>query len=592
MTTQLPFSFWLKEDKILAAILVPRLTEMALSGMKEGSQKLGIGFDYNIYNELAAYWAKTYTDLLMEQLKVTSEHVVGPILHEWISTKGSTRKDLLEQLTPHFGPIRADRIATTETTRAFASGERIFYEDNGIERWRWNTNNDELVCPHCGGINRQIKKIGESWGMFRGKPVYHPPFHVNCRCWVSPVVQKVTKLLRSQSLHLVKRVVYDWQPLWKGEAEGHPFRGNQYTGAIRGSTINKEVFGEKVSVLQVDQIEKIDQEGAFAVAVKGRNKGEILFSTKKGGGHEEMIYAFDEDDVADNYVRFYTYKNGGLSASLFFAGIQIDDADVADIPRLEVEASDNIARALRSLISKGMPHQSEIFIRGLSSSKGQKYNTGDYSKVLNRGNLSKHLGPGPHPNGSDQSVHDPKNDIWGDGQSKNQVTQLKDKEGHPFRGNQYTEGQEAEFDYAYELEDEEPLSKAEKTVLTVFNRASKGQATEAHIDNDFREDEIVPLLSKQGKVVRGKTALNLSKDPTFHKQACHENTALLAYQGRISAIGTGYAFNKSDNFWAQHSWGYDEKGRIIETTIPRDVYLLWGQTGRKKDESFYGRELP
>lgn len=191
----LPPGFWEDEMRRLALILLPRLSSLALDGLRAGAAKVGIGFNYAIYSVLAAQWAQDYTDQLLKNVRTTNEAVVGEVLAKWIATPGRTIGDLRAALEPSFGARRADVIAITEATRALASGEIMAFQRGGVEEIRWGTNHDELVCPLCGPLHGQVRKIGEPFGSFiwrKGtlpEPVFSPPYHPNCRCGVSPVVK-------------------------------------------------------------------------------------------------------------------------------------------------------------------------------------------------------------------------------------------------------------------------------------------------------------------------------------------------------------------------------------------------------------------
>jgi len=67
---------------------------------------------------------------------------------------------LIGELEPVFGPMRAKRIAITETTRIFVKGNRSVNDDNpDITGYQVLTAADELVCPICGPLH----------GVFRDK---------------------------------------------------------------------------------------------------------------------------------------------------------------------------------------------------------------------------------------------------------------------------------------------------------------------------------------------------------------------------------------------------------------------------------------
>ncbi len=187
--TQLGADFWDQELRILVQLLAPRLEQMAYSAMRTAADKARIVFNPELSNAQAAVWARKYTDALLSEIGVTNQRMVGQVLEGWISRSGATLEDLKQSLyQAGFNDRRADLIAVTETTRAYAEGEQVEYTSNGISRWRWNTNNDEVVCQFCGPLNGKVVQIGQAFGSFRGAQVTKPPFHPGCRCWVSPEV--------------------------------------------------------------------------------------------------------------------------------------------------------------------------------------------------------------------------------------------------------------------------------------------------------------------------------------------------------------------------------------------------------------------
>lgn len=181
-------SFWNNEKLSLLAILRPRLEHMAVEAAKHGAEKAGIAFNPALANASAAQWARNYTDQILESLGTTSEKGIGEIIAKWAETPGATVGQLQQSLSK-FGAVRAQAIAVTETTRAYAEGEEMAYKQEGLEEWRWNTNRDEIVCPVCGPLNNKIVKIGELFAVVKGKEIRKPPAHVHCRCFVSPIVK-------------------------------------------------------------------------------------------------------------------------------------------------------------------------------------------------------------------------------------------------------------------------------------------------------------------------------------------------------------------------------------------------------------------
>ena len=96
-----------------------------------------------------------------------------------------TAKALEVGMWEFYSEERARQLAVTEVTRAFAEGNMAAWRAAGvIEKRRWNTNNDELVCPVCGPLAGQVRGLDDEFG--DGIPL--PPAHPRCRCWITPVV--------------------------------------------------------------------------------------------------------------------------------------------------------------------------------------------------------------------------------------------------------------------------------------------------------------------------------------------------------------------------------------------------------------------
>ena len=91
---------------------------------------------------------------------------------------------LVGQLEPVFGPMRAKRIAVTETTRIFVEGNRSVNDDNPvITGYQVLTAADERVCPICGPLHGVFReKASRTYQHPTIGGIAGPPFHVNCRC--------------------------------------------------------------------------------------------------------------------------------------------------------------------------------------------------------------------------------------------------------------------------------------------------------------------------------------------------------------------------------------------------------------------------
>lgn len=197
-------TFWENERRRLLAILLPRLAQMALTGMVNAARQAGIAFDNTLYNQRAEAWARTYTDQLLEGFISTSKanqgtfvEGAGQAVADWISRPGATVGELNAEIGKLYSPERASVIAVTETTRAFANGQLEAYKAEGIDEIIWATNKDALVCSVCGPLNNKRVKIGSAFGKDKkGNDIFQPPGHIGCRCWIRPGVGK-NKELRS-----------------------------------------------------------------------------------------------------------------------------------------------------------------------------------------------------------------------------------------------------------------------------------------------------------------------------------------------------------------------------------------------------------
>ena len=175
-----------REEQALRDAVSRALIDSADLGVSIGIAQLesvGIGFDYLLAHTAARDWAITYTDTLLEQMAVTSGRLVGSTVARWFENREPLQQ-LLIDLEPVLGKKRAERIGITEVTRAAAEGSRIAYKESGVvSKIVTRTSRDERVCPICSPLE------GRYGDLENGIPDKgFPPFHVNCRCWISPVV--------------------------------------------------------------------------------------------------------------------------------------------------------------------------------------------------------------------------------------------------------------------------------------------------------------------------------------------------------------------------------------------------------------------
>lgn len=173
-----------------------KLAEISLAGAEFGREQVerhifgtkqegGLGIDWQLANNAAAEWARRYGYRLVSDLVDTTRQRLQREIAQFIQNQ-ETLGDLIERVEDVFSPARAELIAVTEVTRAFAEGNRAAWQESGVVQQReWRTNNDELVCPICGPLANTVAPLDSP---FEGG-IDGPPAHPRCRCWVVPVVE-------------------------------------------------------------------------------------------------------------------------------------------------------------------------------------------------------------------------------------------------------------------------------------------------------------------------------------------------------------------------------------------------------------------
>jgi len=179
---QLGQDFWFEERDAWVRELEAPLREMAQEAQVSFlAQHPEIGIDVAEANAAAGGWANRYAYDLVEGLQDTTRRALQQAIGNWLRTPGQSMESLYAALEPYFGRVRAEMIAITEVTRAFAEGERLLGERLQREGFRlepvWNTANDERVCSVCAPNHR--KRRSEGW------TVDWPPPHPRCRCWIT-----------------------------------------------------------------------------------------------------------------------------------------------------------------------------------------------------------------------------------------------------------------------------------------------------------------------------------------------------------------------------------------------------------------------
>ena len=112
--------------------------------------------------------------------------------YEALIRQGVAQDQIIESMALRFSSGHSTQIAITELTRAeahFADALSMRLQEQGVQNQiRWQTAEDERVCPICGPADHKLKDeaintpkggwSGQNWGDRFGRPPAHP----NCRC--------------------------------------------------------------------------------------------------------------------------------------------------------------------------------------------------------------------------------------------------------------------------------------------------------------------------------------------------------------------------------------------------------------------------
>ena len=192
-------AYWYHHQETLRQAIEPTLSQIARYGVQRAQNGLGeaqIGVNWNLVNDNALSWAHQHAGTLSGQVAATSHQRVMGQIAEWIEA-GETMPQLIQRVSGltdqgvHiFTPNRAEGIAITEATNAYAEGNSIawvgagypmpqfkpaahvrcrcylqpFRGQNGEKSVVWYTANDEIVCR---------SPIDTPWGRVEGCRALH-----------------------------------------------------------------------------------------------------------------------------------------------------------------------------------------------------------------------------------------------------------------------------------------------------------------------------------------------------------------------------------------------------------------------------------
>lgn len=191
---------------LMAVFLAGAVRGDALLSQARLAKASRLSIDWALIHKAALEWARRYVADLVRGINTTTLDVFRTAIADWID-KGGSLEDLAKfiegklpelDIPPGWSPDkvrwavsreRARLIAQTETTRAFTEGSINRWEQAGVTKGKWRTNNDELVCPICGALNNIVGNLREGWRSPKTGELYRPPAHPGCRCFIAPVVE-------------------------------------------------------------------------------------------------------------------------------------------------------------------------------------------------------------------------------------------------------------------------------------------------------------------------------------------------------------------------------------------------------------------
>ena len=201
-------AFWRAEDERLWAAMRPAWQEVVSENAVAMAVRLGADDRmWNTVNERMLDWLDDYyisADAAnvgsIPNLNLTSRTQFGQVFAQWqrgeleMGTTAQGLPQLVEALGPVFGPVRAERIAVTETTRVIVESQRAASEaDEFITHYRFLSAADERVCPICGpNHGAVIEKRSGGFSTPAGR--MFPPLHPMCRCQILEETDQTRRL--------------------------------------------------------------------------------------------------------------------------------------------------------------------------------------------------------------------------------------------------------------------------------------------------------------------------------------------------------------------------------------------------------------
>jgi SPP1 gp7 family putative phage head morphogenesis protein len=195
----IPEQWWSDLETTNRELFLAHLQTRGVAGVESGRRvleavapRLAIAVNWDLPNQNVISWAREYSVQLAAGVTDTIADRWSNALADWVES-GEPFSALREKAEEIFvNRAQAEAIAVTETTRAVAEGNTTAWMAAGVWGRRWDTAEDDLVCPICGGLNGQVQPMGAAFRVDVGEKLYtphNPPAHPRCRCVVTPILQ-------------------------------------------------------------------------------------------------------------------------------------------------------------------------------------------------------------------------------------------------------------------------------------------------------------------------------------------------------------------------------------------------------------------
>ncbi len=261
--------FWNKQKEIFVSEVGSQPAETIMEGALQAEQ-LGLAINLDLVNQDVLDFAGQYTNEWWQRTSFTTQNALRSAITDNIAT-GAPLRVLERNIEPLFGRARAQTIASTETTRMYAEGNRRAYKSSGVRQVEFQTVRDARVDPLCDVLQGKVLSIDDE-GNF-------PPIHPRCRCWIAPITTEGEVLTRAEPIAVVpKSIETQAREILSSARKARPVvtrKLNQVVKARDGELVGKE-FAVKPEESLLRKMNSLVKEQQVSVESVGSNINDSL----------------------------------------------------------------------------------------------------------------------------------------------------------------------------------------------------------------------------------------------------------------------------------------------------------------------------